>query len=206
MTPSTKKWVIIIPVLIGVAAVVFLKKTKTTPEQNEIQEVVKLVRVISVPSVTVVPKAIGHGTVKPATTWEAVAEVKGKVMEKHPRLEKGSILEYGTQLFQIDPTDYQLAIAQTQADIQAIEAQLQELTVKATNTRAALKIEEAALALNEKELERKKKLIGKGGVSRSDLESQEQALLSQKQKLQSQKNTSRPGLPVPSGTWNRPGW
>ena len=189
MTPSTKKWVIIIPLLIGVAAVVFLKKTKTTPEQNEIQEVAKLVRVISVPSVTVVPKAIGHGTVKPSTTWEAVAEVKGKILEKHPRLEKGSILEYGTQLFQIDPTDYQLAIAQTQADIQAIEAQLQELTVKATNTRAALKIEEAALALNEKELERKKQLIGKGGVSRSDLESQEQALLSQKQKLQSQKNT-----------------
>ncbi len=184
-----KKWVIIIPIVIGVAALVVLKKSKTTPVQNEITEVAKLVRVISVPSVTVVPKAVGHGSVKPATTWEAVAEVKGKVLEKHPRLEKGTILESGTLLYQIDPTDYELAIAQTQADIQAIEAQLRELQAKTTNTLSALKIEEEALTLNDKELERKRKLIGKGGVSRSDLESQEQALLAQKQKLQSQKNT-----------------
>lgn len=184
-----RKWVILIPILIGVAALMFLKKSKTTPAQEEVGETPTLVRVISVPAVDVVPKAIGHGTVKPATTWEAVAEVKGKILEKNPRLEKGAILDAGSLLFQIDPTDYELAIAQTRADIRAIEAQLQELAVKTANTSASLKIEEAALALNEKELERKRKLIGKGGVSRSDLESQEQALLAQKQKLQAQKNT-----------------
>ncbi|MEN8179434.1 MAG: biotin/lipoyl-binding protein [Pseudomonadota bacterium] len=189
MASLSKKWVIIIPIVIGVAVLVFLKKSKNTPVQNEITEVAKLVRVISAPSVTVIPRAIGHGTVRPSTTWEAVAEVKGKILEKHPRLEKGGILESGTLLYQIDPTDYKLAIAQTQADIQAIEAQLQELVTKTANTKAALTIENAALALNEKELERKRKLIGKGGVSRSDLESQEQMLLAQKQKLQSQKNT-----------------
>jgi RND family efflux transporter MFP subunit len=188
MKISEKKWVIFIPILIGIAALIFLKQSKTLPEQSEPTEEAKLVRVISVPAVTVIPKAIGHGTVEPATTWEAVAEVKGKILEKHPDLEKGGILEAGSQLFQIDPTDYELAVAQTQADIQAIQAQLQELEAKAANTESALKIEQDALALNRRELERKRQLLGKGGVSRSDLESQEQSLLAQQQKLQAQLN------------------
>ncbi|MET0095056.1 MAG: HlyD family efflux transporter periplasmic adaptor subunit, partial [Sedimenticola sp.] len=87
------------------------------------------------------------------------------------------------------PTDYELAIAQAEADIQATQAQLDEQDAKAANTRASLKIEEAALALNEKELQRKRKLVGKGGVSRSDLESQERSVLAQQQSVQSQKNT-----------------
>ncbi len=190
MTASTpRKWVILIPIVLGIAAVVMLKKQQSAPQQEEVSETPQLVRVIRVPAVTVVPRAVGHGTVRPSTTWEAVAEVKGKIIDKHPQLRKGSILEAGSLLFQIDPTDYQLAIAQTQADIQASEAQLQELEAKIANTSAALKIEQTALNLNEKELERKRQLIGKGSVSRSDLESQEQALLAQKQKLQSQKNT-----------------
>ena len=184
-----KRWVIFIPILLGIAALIFLKQSKTLPEQTELTEEAKLVRVIKVPALTVIPKAIGHGTVEPATTWEAVAEVKGKILEKHPGLEKGGIVEAGSLLFQIDPADYELTVAQTQADIQAIQAQLQELEAKATNTESALKIEQDALALNRRELERKRQLIGKGGVSRSDLESQEQALLAQQQKLQAQINT-----------------
>jgi RND family efflux transporter MFP subunit len=189
MASQTRKWVIIIPILLGIAGLILFKQTRTVPEQTQLTETAELVRVITVPSLTVIPKALGHGTVKPAITWEAVVEVKGKILEKHPGLEKGGILEAGSLLFQIDPTDYELAVAQTQADIQAIQAQLQELEAKAINTETALEIEREALALNQRELERKRQLLGKGGVSRSDLESQEQALLAQRQKLQAQIST-----------------
>lgn len=189
MAFSNRKWVIFIPILLGIVSLFLLKQTRTMPEQEQLTESTELVRVITVPSVTVVPKALGHGTVEPTTIWEAVAEVKGKIMKKHPGLEKGGILEAGSLLFQIDPTDYELAVAQTRADIQAIQAQLQELEAKGVNTESALKIEKEALALNQRELERKRQLLGKGGVSRSDLESQEQALLAQQQKLQAQLNT-----------------
>ncbi|RLJ20823.1 efflux RND transporter periplasmic adaptor subunit [bacterium endosymbiont of Escarpia laminata] len=189
MSTISRKWVILLPILLGVAIFIFLKQGKAPPVQQEPAEIPKLVRSISIPSLDVVPKAVGHGTVRPGFTWDAVAQVSGKILEKHPKLKKGAIIPVGQPLLRIDPTDFELVITQIKADIQASQAQLQELEAKATNTRAALAIEERALHLNESELQRKKKLIGKGGVSRSDLESQEQTLLAQKQKLQSQENT-----------------
>ncbi|MES9845093.1 MAG: efflux RND transporter periplasmic adaptor subunit [Candidatus Sedimenticola sp. PURPLELP] len=189
MAVTSRRWVILIPILIGVVAIAFLKKNKMEPVQEPITEKPRLVRVIPVPSLTISPKATGHGTVQPGRTWEAVAQVKGRIVEKHPKLEKGAFLEEGSLILRIDPTDYELAIAQAEADIQASQAQLDEQDAKAANTRASLKIEEASLVLNEKELQRKRKLVGKGGVSRSDLESQERSLLGQQQSVQSQKNT-----------------
>jgi multidrug efflux system membrane fusion protein len=184
-----RKWVIIIPILAGVATIAMLKQNKLPPVQEPLQEQAKLVRTIKTPSLTVAPNTRGHGTVQPSRTWEAVAQVKGKIVEKHPQLEKGAILPRGTLILRIDPTDYELAIAQAEADIQATQAQIQEQEARANNTRASLKIEQAALALNENELQRKRALIGKGSVSHSDLESQERSLLAQQQSVQSQKNT-----------------
>lgn len=184
-----RKWVIIIPLIAGIAAIAFLKKNKVEPVQEPLKEKAKLVRVITPPSPVITPRATGHGTVQPSRSWQAVAQVKGKIVEKHPQLQKGAILQANTLILRIDPTDYQLAIAQTEADIQATQAQLQELDAKAANTRASLKIEQAALALNEKELQRKRQLVGQGSVSRSDLESQERSQLGQQQSVQAQHNT-----------------
>ncbi len=189
MAAARRKWVIILPVLIGIAALFFLKRNQQPPVQEPPEEKARLVRVIPAPSVTVIPRAQGFGTVRPAHTWEAVAQVKGEIIDKHPELERGAILPAGTDLLRIDPADYELAIAEARAALEATKAQLQELENKISNTRASLKIEQAALALNRKELERKRKLVGKGGVSRSDLESQERALLAQQQSVQAQKNT-----------------
>lgn len=189
MATKPRKWVIILPVLIGIAAFVFLKRNEQPPVQEQAQEKARLVRVIPAPAVEVTPSTRGYGSVRPAHTWEAVARIKGEIIEKHPQLEKGAILQSGTLLLRIDPTDYELAIAESQATLAATRAQLQELENKIVNTRASLKIEQAALALNKKELERKRRLAGKGGVSRSDLESQERTLLGQQQSVQAQKNT-----------------
>jgi RND family efflux transporter MFP subunit len=187
--PISKKWVILIPVIAGVAALMALKQSSNPPVQEARQEQARLVRVIRAPSLTVIPTAQGHGSVRPSRTWEAVAQVKGKIVEKQPALQKGAILEAHSLILRIDPADYELAIAQAEADIQATRAQLDELAAKASNTEASLKIERAALALNQNELARKRQLVDKGGISRSDLESQERSLLAQQQSVQAQINT-----------------
>jgi RND family efflux transporter MFP subunit len=189
MPRISNKWVILIPVLIGVAVVLFLKQQKKPPVQGPLKETAQLVRVIEVPATRIVPTATGHGTVLPSRTWEAVAQVKGKIQEKHPRLQKGALLEADTLLLKIDPTDYELAVAQSEADIAATRAQIEELDTKAKNGAASLKIEREALALSRKELQRYKSVFKRGGISRSDLETQERNLLSQQQSVQNQKNT-----------------
>ncbi len=106
------------------------------------------VDVITVPSATITPQAIGQGTVKPGKTWSAIAQIKGNVINKHSLLNRGAILEAGSPILKIDPTDYQLAITQTKADIDGFKAKLAELNAKAANTRASLKIEQTAKVMN----------------------------------------------------------
>jgi len=184
-----KRWVILLPILAGVVTLILLKQNQSEPLQAIAQEQPRLVRVMTAFESTVIPQAIGHGSVRPGKIWEAVAQVKGKILQKHPELKKGAILEADSLLLQIDPTDYQLAIAQTEADIAATKAQLDELSARETNTRKSLVIEEQALVLREKELARNKSLARDGSISRSKMEDQERALLTQQQAVQGQRNT-----------------
>jgi membrane fusion protein, multidrug efflux system len=188
LLPWARRGAVIVPILLAVFFIIQLKNAKQPPTQQPYQEQVRLVEVITVPTLTVTPIAIGHGVVRPTASWEAVAQVTGEVIDKHEQLQKGAIISAGSQLMQIDPIDYQLAIAQVEADRAAIDAQIQELEVRAKNTNLSLKIETDALGLLEKDLNRKRKLAEKGTISRASLESLERTLLSQRQQRQSQLN------------------
>jgi RND family efflux transporter MFP subunit len=184
-----KKWVFFIPVVVAILVLIALKKNTKEPPRSPAKERATLVRVISVPSVSVIPQATGYGTVQPSSNWSAIAQVKGKVIYKQPKLKKGAFINAETIIIKIDPTDYELSLAQSQADIAATKAQLAELQIKEKNTRLSLAIEQRALKLTEKELQRQKKLVNKGGISFSDVEKQERNLLSQQQIVQNQHNT-----------------
>ena len=193
MVKLSKQWArrgaVILPILLAIIFIVQLKKSKVEPAQGPSMERTQAVQVIETQFLTVIPTAIGHGTVRPVTSWDAVAQVTGEVVSKHKRLQKGAILEAGSHLLRIDPVDYQLAIAQIEADKAAITAQIQELDVRARNTGLSLKIETDALNLLEKDLDRKRKLAANGTVSRSTLENLERTLLTQRQKMQTQRSS-----------------
>jgi membrane fusion protein, multidrug efflux system len=184
-----KKWIIFIPIIIAIAVLIVLKQNKKEPIRDQVQERTTHVRVISVPNIAIIPQVTGYGTVQPASNWRAISQVKGKVIFKNTKLKKGSILTADQILIKIDPTDYQLSISQTNADIAAVEAQLSELIIKEENTRLGLKIEKKSLKLLSKELQRQKKVAKKGGVSFSDVEKQERSYLGQQQVVQNQHNT-----------------
>lgn len=186
---SPRKWVIVLPIAIGLAILFMLKQNSSKPPREKPKELATQVSIIAAPKVDVIPKAVGQGTVKPGRTWSAIAQIKGNIVEKHPRLDKGAILEAETLILKIDPTDYQLAITQTEADIKGIEAQQQELNARTANTQASLRIERTALELNQKELQRKRSLVAQGSVSRSDLDTQERSLLAQQQSVQGHRNS-----------------
>lgn len=189
MPKSPRKWLILLPIALGVAALVFLVRTRSVPEQAPLAEQARPVRVIEVPAVTVIPRALAYGNVQPGKVWEAVAEVGGKIVEQHPRLENGEIVTAGSVLLRIDPSDYELEVAEAETDIQATEAQLAELEVQESNARASLAIEEEALQLSENELQRLRRLAGQGTVTQSAFEQQQRTTLAQRQNVQNLRNT-----------------
>ncbi len=183
-----KRWFIALPVLIGIAILVVLVKTRQAPEQAPPVERSAAVRVVRVPSVNLIPRVLGYGTVAPGKVWEAVAQVSGKIIETNPRLDEGQFLQAGTVLLRIDPTDYRLQVAQIEGDIAATHAQLAELDVRQENTRTALAIEKQSLELSEKELRRKRSLVRKGTVPQSEVDKEERNVLSQRQSVTGQEN------------------
>ena len=148
-------------------------------------------RVIEVEAVAVVPRAVGHGLVRPRAVWSAVAEVPGRIVEKADRLAKGAVIKKGTVLFRLDPVDHALAIAEAEADIKVAEAELRELEINRSNLEASREIERRALALGQRELTRKRELAKRGTLAKAALDAEERGLLALQQKVRDLDNQLR---------------
>jgi len=186
---QTNRWLIIPAALIGVVVFVYMVKNKAQPDVVVLEESSRAVRIIPVPRVNVVPVIRGTGTVKPGNTWNGVAQVSGKIIEMNPRLKKGAMIPAGSVLLKIDPSDYELAIAQAETAIEASKAQLADSRIREKNAKASLKIEQQALSIGEKELERKRKLRLEGSVTASDFEREQRNVLAQQQSVQNLRNS-----------------
>lgn len=182
------KWLFFAPLAAGIAVFILLTHQSAPPEQLDVDTPARVVRYIEAPRVTVIPRALGYGRARPVRVWEAVAEVSGRIIEIHPRLLKGSLIGRDELLVRIDPTEYELAVSQVQADILSTRAQLAEMAVKEANTRASLAIEEESLALRATEVARKSELVQKRTLSASEYEQEQRNLLAQRQQVQAQKN------------------
>lgn len=147
-----------------------------------------MLSVIAAPEVDLVPRVLGYGTAEPGEVWRAVAEVRGRVVETHPELESGALIQAGQELLRIDPTEYELTIKQLKADILQVTALLASLGAQEENDRASLAIEQEAATLLERELARLQKLAKTSAAAAQDVDVKERELLVQKQKVQTLKN------------------
>ena len=179
----------LVPVAIGAGAVGYALTYREGPQRLPPEERTTPVRVVTVPAVDVVPRALGYGSATPGRVWEAVSEVSGTVIYRHPELEKGAVLRAGTELLRIDPADYRLAVAQIEASIRSTEAQLSVLDVRASNTRRSLAIEERSIELARKELERKQRLVKQGTIPQATVDQEERAVLVGEQAVQNLRNS-----------------
>ncbi len=179
----------IIPILAGAAVVGYFVTNKQPPQQKPVEERSAHVRIIEVQPTTTVPSVDGFGVVRPAKTWNGISQVGGKVIYVHPDFQKGANLDEGTEIIRLSPSDYDLAIAQAEANIRSSKARLQELAVNEENTKQSLQIERQALTLKETDLKRKQQLLKRGSVAQSSVDNAQSGLLAQRQKVQGMKNT-----------------
>jgi membrane fusion protein, multidrug efflux system len=184
----SRKWLVVPPVLLGIAVTGLLIARREAPRHEPAREAVRRVRVIRVASVEVIPRALGYGMARSEQVWQAVAKVRGPVTEVHPQLRPGAMIEPGEVLLRIDSAEYDLAVAHTEAEIARVEAQLEELAVAEANDRATLEIENASLALADAELQRIESLISRNAASATERDQQKRAVLTQRQSIQRVQN------------------
>lgn len=179
-----RKLIIIPLVLFGVSVIIVMVRSGGSPDRAPPSERARSVRVMTVQSVDLVPRAIGYGYVQPGRVWEAVAEVGGRIVERLSTLESGELLPAGTVILRIDPADYQLAVESTEARIRGVEADLAELEVSEANSQRALEIESRALELAEQDLKRQQTLLRRGTIAQAAVDAAEQQVLLRRQAVQ----------------------
>jgi len=184
------KPLLIIPaILIGLGIFAYQKKNSGKPVQMPIKERATSVRIIRVPQTAVFPFAMATGYVQPGQVWQAIAQVGGKVVALHPRLKQGVLINADEILVKIDPSDYELAIAYVETEIESVNVQLAQVDVHEGNDKASLAIERQALKIARDELQRKQKLFDFGSLSPSDVEKEQRNVLVQQQRVQALLNS-----------------
>ncbi|MCC2110464.1 MAG: hypothetical protein KDJ16_00345, partial [Hyphomicrobiales bacterium] len=105
------------PIAVGVSVLVMAAGSRPGPERIEAAEIRRKVRIIAVPKLDLVPRVNGFGTVKPEHSWNAVAEVPGRIVEVHSQLRDGSIIPKDEVLIRIDPAAFTLRLAELKAQL-----------------------------------------------------------------------------------------
>ncbi|WP_280546930.1 efflux RND transporter periplasmic adaptor subunit [Halomonas sp. 11-S5] len=180
---------VLIGITVGAALLVVFVANRQAPERQEAAASATPVRVIEAQPLDFRLEARGHGVARPAETWQATANVAGRVVERHPELESGTLLPEGTLLVALDPSRYELAIAEAEAELASLAGELTQLEAEKENTRRLLALEKEALALAEQELSRIERLAASGSVSTSRRDEQRRSTLGQRQAVASLENT-----------------
>ncbi len=165
------------PIALGIAAAAWMITTAPGPAQVEGAAPALPVRVMTVTARDIRPTATAWGNLRAADTWVAVAEVQGEVIWRHPDLEPGRLIPEGTEVLRIDPADYELALAQAEADLAALAAEAAQLTAEAANTTRIVALERERLALAEADLARTRTLAEQGAVPQARADEAERATL-----------------------------
>ncbi len=142
-----KRLIFFIPILLGILVFVYLIVNKSKPKNIAAEEQTSLVKTFDVKKLTVIPKIIGYGTAEPGKTWKAVSEVSGKVVWINDKLDDGSFFKEGDKLLEIDDSIYKLKVAQYNAEIKKIEANILELKAKEKTIRNHLSFLKRFLSL-----------------------------------------------------------
>ena len=183
-----KKLLFFPAVTIGVVVLLTAVALKPDLPVKPASDRARLVETIPLNLRAIAPLAIGFGKITPKIEWKAIAEVSGKVVYRHPELEKGQVLKAGTEILRIDPLDYELKLVQAQADLTSAQTSLAKLSQEESNLKLTLEIERNRLEIANKELERKLNLRKKGLNSQSDVDQQQQSALSQRKLVQDIEN------------------
>lgn len=174
--------------VLGVIAAAVFVANRQSPDRDEAAAAVPTLTVIEARRVPFRLEARGYGVVRPAETWQAVANVPGRVVERHPGLESGTLLPKGTLVLVLDPSRYELAIAEAEAELASLRAEQAQLDEEQRNTARLLELERDRLDLAEQELERMESLVETDAVSRSRRDEQRRVTLAQRQAVASLEN------------------
>ena len=187
-----KKYILFVMILLGLLIAILLVRGRAPLHHDGVSMPSKSVEFIKARHIPFRAKVTAYGTVEPSITLKTLAEVSGKISYIHPSLKQGDSIEAGTIVARIDPQDYEVTLKQNQADLAANKSSLKQLKIEQQTTHRSLELTKKNLNVEEKELERLRRVWERKLIARSTLDAEEQKVLQLRQQvseLQGQVNT-----------------
>lgn len=181
-----------LPVVILIAAVAgfaALKMTRPTPPSANTQERTWNVAVETVRPETLTPTLLLYGRLESPRLTELSASIAADVDTVSALA--GSTVKRGTILVQLDDRESVLALAEQEAELAEIKAQMESERERHQNDLQALKHEEELVSLSRKEVERTLQLGRTKAASRSQIDEVRAALARQVIALESRSTAIR---------------
>ena len=122
---------------------VLMVKSRPQLEAKSVSIPVPLVTVQTVAKAELPVTVVAYGNVTAWRQLELTAQVGGRVLWQSPLFEPGVIVEAGEPLLRIDPTDYELALAEGRQALSSAKLSLAD----AKSLRQAARVEEAEAAV-----------------------------------------------------------
>lgn len=184
--------VIVIVLIIGGGIIGFrvLASFHEKPERQELGELPLAVDVVEVERTNVTLMLSGLGTVATPTRLAISPEVQGRIVELHPMLEVGNIVAEGEVLFAIDPREYQLAYESHAAELQVLDAQIEELQTQQRGVQDLRQVRQELLQVARKQLNRTQRLFEDQGVgTEAEVDAAQERMLQIQEQLVQLDNT-----------------
>lgn len=126
-----KKYLLPPALIVGaIVIVVILASNRTEPPAREAMVTSMLVDVIEAAESQGAFSVKAQGIVRPQTQTSVSAEVGGRLVEVSDRFVAGGFFNAGDVLAQIDPSDYEAALLQAQAELASAQATLADETAR----------------------------------------------------------------------------
>lgn len=111
-------------IAVAAAIAVLMIKSKPPMEARSVDQPLPPVSVKTIRRTTVPVEIIAYGSVKAWRELELTAQLTGRITRQSPEFEPGKVVKEGEPLLRIDPTDYELALAEAQQSLASAELAL----------------------------------------------------------------------------------
>ncbi|PID46199.1 MAG: HlyD family secretion protein [Proteobacteria bacterium] len=171
--------VLLLPLAVIIAVLVVRGMTQSkVPLKHEAKSFPeRSAHVMTVKSIPFRARAVGYGNVEPLVKLDYRSEVGGKITYVHPNLKQGGSIAKGTVVVRIEPTSYEISLAQSKAGLANTRSSLARLDAEEKSAQNSLAIAQRNLLLEQQEYERIKSLWDKRLISRSVLDAEKQKVL-----------------------------
>ncbi len=175
--------------LIAGAGAAYMRATRPTVQPKPPEEQVWSVATVPVAHADVAPVISVYGEVVAGREVALRPLVAGRIVAVAENFVDGGIVREGDLIAEIDPFDYRAAVDETLAQQAAARGRLDQIEAQLDAAHAQLEEDRKLVALSERDLRRREKLVGSSAVSEKALDDARRALIQARQQMIAREET-----------------